>query len=124
MRLCTVKGEDYFMNRDDVREVLITAIKLIGLKTKEELSISDIRHLANQVWQNEEFQGYVDMTLSRDKEVYCISRSELDRIFTEGLLEFINENNKKIRLVLRSQEVETMILENGGVLMWYEGDKK
>ena len=112
------------MDQHDVEEVLITAIKLVGLKTKEPLSFPDIFDLAYKVMQNEHFQAYMQIKESYHEETYPLSRSDLEKILTDGDLEIAYDDGKTINFVLEEDAVKTMRLENGGVLIWYEGDKK
>ena len=111
------------MDKHDVEEVLITAIKLVGLKTKEKLSFPDIFDLAYKVMQNEHFQAYLQIKESTLEENYTLSRYDLEKILTHGNIEIYYDNGKTVCFVLEDEdEVKTMKLENGGVLMWYEGD--
>ena len=112
------------MDKYDVEEVLITAIKLIGLKTKENLTFPEIFDLAHQVMQNEHFQAYLHIKESNIEETYTLSRSELEKILAYGDIEIYYDNGKTVCFVLEEDEVKTMSLENGGVLIWYEGDEE
>jgi hypothetical protein len=113
------------MNQRDVKEVLLTAIKGVGLQTKEDFSIKDISKLADQVWHNSEFQEYLEMRINSEKKVYHIQRSNLDELFSSRFIEFKYDEDKKIRFIITDDsKVEVTYLENGGVLIWYEGDEE
>lgn len=111
------------MDLNDVEEVLITAIKRVGLQTKKDLGLADIFDIAHQVMQNEHFKAYLQANEIDNEETYPLSRSDLENILTHGDLEIYYDNGKTISFVLEEDDVKTMKLENGGVLIWYEGDE-
>jgi hypothetical protein len=112
------------MDQYDVEEVLIIAIKVLGLKTKEPLSFPDIFDIAYKVMQHEHFQAYMQIKKSNTEETYALSRSDLEKIMLHGDLEITYDTGKTVNFFLEENDVKTMKLENGGVLIWYEGDEE
>jgi len=112
------------MDKQDIEEILITAINFEGLKTKDKVTFPDIFDLAQKVWQNEHFRAYLSIKENNFEETYCLSRSDIEKILTHGDLVIAYDNGKTVCFVLEEDDVKTMNLENGGVLMWYECDEE
>ena len=107
------------MNKDEIEWILEKAFKYIKTRLKEKVDIVDIFDISHKVWsdiQNE--------SIDEDDETieYCLSRSDLEEILTNGDLEIDYSDGSRVLFRLQEDDVHTIKLENGGVLIWYDGD--
>jgi len=106
------------MEKDDIELVLTKAIKLLKPRLKEKISMVEIFDLSSKVFQEIQFE----QNLEDESIEYCLSRSEIEKILTDGDLEIRCTNGSRVNFVLEEDDVKTATLENGSIIMWYEGD--
>jgi hypothetical protein len=106
------------MDRDDIELVLAKAIDILEPSLKEKISMVEIFDLSSRVLQEIQFE----QNLKDENFEYYLSRSEIEKILTEGDLEIRYTDGSKVNFILEEDDAKTAILENGNVIMWYDCD--
>ena len=108
------------MNRDDIELVVSKAIEFLKPSLKEKISLVEIFDLSHKIQREIQFEK----NLEDESIQYCLSRADLDKIIAHGDLEIEYEDGTLVTFILEEDGLKTMTLENGGILVWYEGDEK
>ena len=108
------------MNRDDVELVVSKVVEFLKPSLKENISMVEIFDLSQSILEEIKFVK----NLEDETVLYCVSRSDLEKIILHGDLEIEYEDGTKVTFVLQEDGLEVATFENGDVLIWYEGDKE
>ena len=106
------------MNKYDIECVLEKAVELLEPKLKEKISLVEIFDLSSKILQELQFE----QNLGDEIIEFHLSRSEIEKILTDGNLQIRCSNCSGVDFVLKEDDVKTITLENGDVIMWYEGE--
>jgi hypothetical protein len=106
------------MEVEDIEFVLIKTIELLKPKLKEKISLIEILDLTYNVLQEIQFE----QNIKDEHSEYYLTRSEIEKILTDGFLEITYTDGSKVHYILEEDNVKTMMLESGDIIMWYEGD--
>jgi hypothetical protein len=119
MRLCTVRGVG-FMNRDEVEMVLLKALEHLKPDLKKKITVVELFDLTEKIFSD------IQSEETREEEAVhcCLSRSDIEKILTHGDLHIESDDGSRVVFVLEEKELKTLSLENGGVLVWDEGDEQ
>ena len=106
------------IEKDEIELVLTKAFEYLKPRLKEKVSLVDIFDITQKVWKEvQEIPEDEDETIE-----FCLSSAELEEILAKGDLEIEYSDGWKVWFRLQEDDVHTITLENGGVLIWYDGD--
>ena len=110
------------MKKTEIEYVLTLGLDYLKPNLREKISDVDLHVTCKRIWHDLKHRDCTERDLI---ETYGIYRLDIDNILKEGSSEIRRSDGSEIRLILLEKDnVKTEGLENGDILMWYDGDEK
>ena len=113
------------MNKTEIEFVLALGLNYLRPDLRDRISDVDLHVTVNRIWHDIKRKKNKKSFDKNGTVYYHVFRTDLEKVLAGDSVEISYDDGSKISLVLLEDErVKTRFLENGGILMWYEGDEK